>query len=71
MSNFPTSAGVHGGKDKSGVPLKGVSGAEVGEFKMMSLVEIVGLIKFRSSLYNIGLINCINPTVTIVKPLIV
>ena len=41
MRNFPTSAGVLGGKDKSGVPLKGVSGAEVGEFKMMSLVEIV------------------------------
>ena len=46
MSNFPTSAGVHGGKDESGVPLKGVSGAEVEEFKMMSLVEIVVLIKF-------------------------
>ena len=46
MSNFPTSASVHGGKDESGVPLKGVSGAEVGEFKMMSLVKIVVLIKF-------------------------
>ena len=46
MSNFPSSASVHGGKDESGVPLKGVSGAEFGEFKVINLVEIVVLIKF-------------------------
>ena len=33
MSNFPTAAGVHGGKDESGVPLKGVSGAEMENLK--------------------------------------
>ena len=43
-SDIHTSAAVHGGKDESGEPVNGASGAGYGEIREVSLVEIMVLI---------------------------